>query len=553
MFKFKTSALYQLRSFLRPYQKLVLQLLVVMVLASSLGMLLPWTISQRLLALTNLDTHTLLQITIAILVIISFHHVFWFLWSKLGAKLSFSLESDLRLNLVKHLLNTQLEIANTQTSGYYIERIKEDVVDVASYLTQVMGSLVDALTNLSFLVIVFTLNLYCGLLLSFVILLLYGIDTLKLKQDLSYQVQLKALNEQVVTSLQEISRGLATIQGFHLQDSIAKKNALIYQEIAVLSQKKAQHFALLSRVKTFIQHGFEAFMFVFAIIYLIPTQALTLVLFLTVLNYLGFLYDLVDVFANIQRITQLANLKADRIIQLLTPTFQTPFGHEHPNDLEPSLTLNHLQFAYHAQSSVLKDISLIIPAYTTTLITGSSGSGKSTLFALLSKRLVTADAQLSIGDVPMNKFTEEALRETISLIDQEPFLFHDTIMNNLRITHPETSEETVYDLCHQLNCFDDFCALPDGFETLISEHSTNLSGGQKQRIALVRALLKGTPIMLFDEPTSALDHQNQTAFLSAIALLRHQKTIIIISHKPMDESHFDQIYHLKKGQLVKNK
>lgn len=155
-----------------------------------------------------------------------------------------------------------------------------------------------------------------------------------------------------------------------------------------------------------------------------------------------------------------------------------------------------------------------------------------------------------LNGTDINAVTESSLTRHISVVNQEPFVFHDTIRNNLRIVKPDATDEEIRSASRQAGIYEEIVEMKEGFDTVLAENGSNLSGGQKQRLSIARAILKDTPIILFDEPTSALDRENQALFMDTIRELKRRKTLLVITHKLDDLSLFDTVLEMKDGRCT---
>ena len=160
------------------------------------------------------------------------------------------------------------------------------------------------------------------------------------------------------------------------------------------------------------------------------------------------------------------------------------------------------------------------------------------------------DGEILIDNVNINDLTEKSLRNNISIIRQNPFLFNLSIIENFQIVKSDVSLEEVRKVCRQAYLDDYIMSLPKQYDTIIGEGGVNLSGGQKQRLAIARTLLLNTKIILFDEATSALDNESQEYIKKTIDNLVHDHTIIIVAHRLSTIVDADIIYIIDKGKLV---
>ncbi|WP_330389475.1 ABC transporter ATP-binding protein [Geosporobacter ferrireducens] len=206
-------------------------------------------------------------------------------------------------------------------------------------------------------------------------------------------------------------------------------------------------------------------------------------------------------------------------------------------------------FAYEKRN-VLSNVSFTIPEHTTTAIVGPSGSGKSTICSLIARFYDADKGSVSVGGVNVKALTCDSLLKNISMVFQKVYLFHDTVLNNIRFGKPDASFEEVVEAAKKACCHDFIMGLPDGYETVIGDGGSTLSGGEKQRISIARAMLKNAPVVLLDEATASVDPENEHAIQQAISALVHGKTIIIVAHRLATIQNADQILVVDRGRIV---
>lgn len=221
-----------------------------------------------------------------------------------------------------------------------------------------------------------------------------------------------------------------------------------------------------------------------------------------------------------------------------------------------AITLNHfdiefenVSFAYDTKA-VLQNVSFQIPQNTTTAIVGTSGGGKSTICSLIARFYDVSEGNVMVGGHNVKEITCDSLLSNISMVFQKVYLFHDTILSNIRFGNPDATFEKVVDAAKQARCHDFIMELPDKYDTIVGEGGSSLSGGQKQRISIARAILKDAPIVILDEATASVDPENEHYIQEAISALTYGKTIIIIAHRLATIQNADQILVVDNGMIV---
>lgn len=216
---------------------------------------------------------------------------------------------------------------------------------------------------------------------------------------------------------------------------------------------------------------------------------------------------------------------------------------------DASIDFENVTFAYQDRK-ILDDVSLHIPARTTTAVVGPSGGGKTTLCNLIARFWDVQSGKILLGGYDVKEYKLDNLMKNISMVFQNVYLFNDTIENNIRFGKPDATHEQVVAAAKAACCHDFIEALPDGYDTVLGEGGGTLSGGEKQRISIARAMLKDAPIVILDEATASVDPENEEEVQKAIDALTHNKTIIMIAHRLKTVRSADQILVLNGGKIT---
>jgi ATP-binding cassette subfamily B protein len=217
-----------------------------------------------------------------------------------------------------------------------------------------------------------------------------------------------------------------------------------------------------------------------------------------------------------------------------------------------AIVFRNVSFSYPSGESVLRNFSLNVPGGQKVGLVGRSGSGKSTIIALL-QRLYDADqGEVAIDDQDISHVTQESLRKSIAVVQQDISLFHRSLLENLRYGRPDATDEEVYRAVEAARCTEFIDRLPDAYDTLVGERGMKLSGGQRQRLAIARAFLMNAPIVLLDEATSALDTESEQSIQEALARLFRGRTVIAIAHRLSTLDSFDRIVVLDRGRIIED-
>jgi subfamily B ATP-binding cassette protein MsbA len=214
------------------------------------------------------------------------------------------------------------------------------------------------------------------------------------------------------------------------------------------------------------------------------------------------------------------------------------------------LTFDRVSFAYTDDESVLKNVSLHLPAGTVCALVGPSGAGKSTFANLVPRFFDPVAGRVLLDGHDLRAIRLADLRRNIAVVSQDPVLFNDTIFNNLLIARPEATLADVETAARAAFAHDFIRSFPDGYATIVGERGARLSGGQKQRLALARAFLRNAPILILDEATSALDSESEAAIQLALKKLVVGKTVLIIAHRFSTIRDATKILVFDQGEIV---
>ncbi|WP_371354220.1 ABC transporter ATP-binding protein/permease [Pseudoalteromonas sp. 68 DY56-GL68] len=274
---------------------------------------------------------------------------------------------------------------------------------------------------------------------------------------------------------------------------------------------------------------------------LVMINAYMIQLFLP-LNFLGFVYrEIRRALTDLENMLGLLNRKAaisdDKDAKPLNAT-------------KAAIRFESVSFSYDKQRPILNNLSFEVTSGSKVAIVGASGAGKSTLSRLLYRFYDVDEGKIYIDEQAINTVTLESLRQAIAIVPQDTVLFNTSIRENIAYGNPTASEDEI-DKAISLAHLDGFIAsLDKGDKTLVGERGLKVSGGEKQRIAIARAILKGSPILLFDEATSALDSHSEQAILNAMREVAQRHTSLVIAHRLSTVTDADKIIVMKQGQVV---
>ena len=221
--------------------------------------------------------------------------------------------------------------------------------------------------------------------------------------------------------------------------------------------------------------------------------------------------------------------------------------------LEPTIEFESVSFSYPGHTQIVHDcLNFKISKGERVGVVGSSGCGKSSIVKLLLRFHDPVEGSISIGGKDLRNISFDKLRSEISVVNQDTFLFHGTIEENIRMGRPEASEIEISDAANNANIHEFVKTLPEGYQTIIGEKGIKLSGGQRQRVAIARALLRDTPILILDEALSAVDAENEYVIQQALDRLMKDRTTIVLAHRLSSIIKCDRILVIDQGKIVES-
>ncbi|MDV7681756.1 ABC transporter ATP-binding protein/permease [Erysipelothrix rhusiopathiae] len=237
-----------------------------------------------------------------------------------------------------------------------------------------------------------------------------------------------------------------------------------------------------------------------------------------------------------------------RILDLLDEKPQVNEVWDGTNEAFEEASVRDVTFSYDNEI-ILDEINMTITKNKIIALTGESGAGKSTILKLLMRFWDVNEGSVIINDQDIKSVTTRHLRSIESMMSQDTDIFKDTIKNNIAFVKPDASDEEIYEAAQHASVHDFIMSLSLGYDTMMEELGSNLSSGERQRIGLARIFLHGGDLILLDEPTSNLDSLNEAIILKSIVEYKHNKTIVIVSHRASTLKIADEVWNLEDGKL----
>jgi ATP-binding cassette subfamily B protein/subfamily B ATP-binding cassette protein MsbA len=286
---------------------------------------------------------------------------------------------------------------------------------------------------------------------------------------------------------------------------------------------------------------------------LILNQTLTVAELVAFFLYLELFYQPLHHLSDAWEKIQEALASSDRVTELLDETPEVderPGAVVLPGRARGELAFHNVGFGYLADERVLRNVNLHIPAHSTVALVGPTGVGKTTFASLVPRFYDVSEGSITLDGHDLRDLTLTSLRQQISIVLQDVFLFHGTARDNILFGRADASEAEVIEAAKVANAHDFIMQLPKGYDTLIGERGVKLSGGQKQRLSIARAVLKDAPILILDEATSSVDTETEALIQQALERLMVGRTTIMIAHRLSTIRNADLIVVLEGGRVA---
>ncbi len=460
--------------------------------------------------------------------------------------------NDLKKALYNKLMHKSSVYFDTKTSGDSLKRFNNDADTACNGL---LGSIRMIVSRFFSSVSLIGVLIYNSWQLSIIAICMLGLAIIPLSRVKnrikSVTNKSESENAVVITSYNEAYNGSKVIKAYNLYHIQNSKFAKQLDNLFRLRIKITQRTGSISP----LMHVIVSVGIGFAIGYgshLIQTGAISSGNFVSFITALIMLYTPVKGLGGNVKGMQTAMLALERVMKNLDAK---PYIVDKPDaltfaGLKNNIVFDDVSFEYKKGVPVLKNISFTVNKGETMALVGNSGGGKSTIVNLIPHFYKIKQGKIKIDDIDIADYKIESLRNNISIVLQDNFLFAGTIKENILMGKPEATEEEL-NAAIKNACLEEFIStLDDGIETYIGERGVMLSGGQKQRIAIARAFIKNAPIVILDEATSALDNKSEAIVQQAIDNLMKDKTVFVIAHRLSTIRNADKIAVINEGQLV---
>lgn len=458
--------------------------------------------------------------------------------------------AKLQIEIGANILTLTNQTIDDNGSGVFIQRITGDTSRIADIFEYLCSTLASIITDIGIFSAVMIINIYAGIYLIVMMLILYFIENIRTKKRNEADKLLRKEREKASGFISELVRGVRDIKMLYAEDSFMKRFSEIITDLNGMSYKMSATNRNYNLLRGSVNDALD-FIFMCLLCYLIYIGELTASLALVVYNYSNRTGSIIYAISSLMEQGKDFNLSCARIRDIIDDDKfpKEKFGNKKIRKVKGNFEFRNVSFHYEDKDNVLKNLSFKINSKETVAFVGKSGAGKTTIFSLLCKMYEPSSGTILIDDEDIDNLDKETIRGNITIISQDPYIFNLSIRDNFRLVKKNLTNKEMIEAC-KMACLDEFIeSLPDKYDTIIGEGGVNLSGGQKQRLAIARALVQKTEIILFDEATSALDNETQSKIQEAIENMKDEYTILIIAHRLSTIKNADRILLLDNGKI----
>lgn len=461
-------------------------------------------------------------------------------------------EADIRADLFNHLQALDFEFYDKNRTGKIMNRMTGDLFEITELAHHGPEDLlISLLTVIGALICMFFIQWKLALIVAVLIPIFLAIVMRNRKAMSFASVNVKSTMADINSEIESRISGIKTSLAFANEDvdkerfnksndqfKDAKKD--FYQAMGMFNASQ-EFFMCIMPVAVITFGGYLIMKGSMNYIELI-----TFTLFVaTFINPIRKMSNFAEIFTN-----GTAGLRRFAEIMAIKPQVKEAPGAEALKVTKGEIDVENVSFAYNDVAEVLDNINLHVSPGETVAIVGHSGGGKTTLCQLIPRFYDVTGGRILIDGMDIRDVTKSSIRQNVGIVQQDVFIFADTILENIRYGKPEATFEEIVEAAKRAEIYDDIMAMPKSFETNVGERGTKLSGGQKQRVSIARIFLKDPKILILDEATSALDTVTEEKIQHSFEMLSQGRTTLVIAHRLTTIKNADRIVVIEKGSIV---
>ncbi|MBQ1531142.1 MAG: ABC transporter ATP-binding protein [Solobacterium sp.] len=551
--------LARVASYLLPYWKQMLIVLIAIAVASVLGMM-PAVLTGKIIddGLIGRNLDLLVKLILASLAVSFGSNLIGVLQSWMNTWIAEHITYDMRSQMFRHLQKMPQSFFTSNNQGDIITRMTSDISGVQRIITDTLTSILsNVITLIVALAAMYRRNWILAT-LGVMIVPLFTIPTRSAgKKRWSLTRESQAVSDEINGILNETLSvsGQTLVKLFNREEREAEKyEAAARKQIALNIKENMAGRWFRVVISTFTTIGPMLIYLVGGILMMKYNSDITVGDITVMVSLLSRMYGPVNSLLNIQVDWIRSMAMFTRIFEYLDMPVSIESAPDavKPDHVEGNIVFDDVHFSYEPSREILKGINFELKAGSSIALVGPSGSGKSTIINLIPRLYDVDSGSVSFDGIDVRKLDLTFLREQVGIVSQETYLFNGTIMENLKYANPKATGQMIMEACKKANIYDFIVNQEKGFNTMVGNRGLKLSGGEKQRLSIARVLLKDPTILIFDEATSALDSISENLIQEAIDPLIKEKTSILIAHRLSTILAADEILVIKDGMIVEH-
>ena len=470
------------------------------------------------------------------------------------ARVSNSIVRDIRLDIFKNLQRLGMSFYDQTAAGSIVSRVTNDTQAVADMFSTVFSSLVSSfLLFLVTLVTMFSLDWHLTIwILPFLPIIWFSIRLYRKLSNRLVKMTRQKLSD-INVKLSESIEGMRIVQAFRQEKRLTDEFEQINGEHLDYANRSVDVNSLFLRpAMTLLQVlAYAVILTFFGLNW--QSSGFTAGLIYAFIQYVNQLFQpLIDVTQNFATL-QTSTISAGRVFEMMDRDDYEPRQAGSLKEIERGdIRFDHVSFSYDGKRDVLKDISFEVKNGQTIAFVGHTGSGKSSIINLFMRFYEFDRGQILIDGQDIKDYSQEALRRSIGLVLQEPFLYHGTIASNIRMYHDELTDQEIRQAAAFVDVADFIESLPGGYDHPVTERGSTLSTGQRQLLAFARTIAAQPKILILDEATANIDQETEEMIQNSLKKMRQGRTTIAIAHRLSTIQDADCIYVLDKGKIIES-
>ena len=540
-------------AFAKPYRLQFTIAAISAIMLSFLGPLRPMLINYAIdnyIIIQNKEK--LLDITTLLLALLFFEGFIQFFYIYLSTWIGQHVIQDLRAKIFKHILSLKMKYFDNTPIGTLVTRAVSDIETIADIFSQ--GLLV-IIAELLKLVVVITMMFYTDWRLAIIAMLTIPIllvATAWFKRNIKASFQdVREQVSQLNTFVQEHIVGMNIVQIFNREEAEYKKFKTINQSHRDAHLRSIFYYAVFFPIVEVLSAMSIGLIVWYGGQGIIEGKDITIGELIAFILFIHMMFRPIRQLADRFNVLQMGIVGSERVFKVLdTDEKITDEGNETLENREGSITFNNVDFSYKQDEWVLKGLTFEIEAGKLLALVGRTGAGKTSIISVLNRFYEIQKGTITIDGVNIDSIQLESLRKNIALVQQEVFLFSDSILNNITLFDEGISREKVIAAAKEIGVHDFIQSLPNSYDYVVGERGVTLSAGQRQLIAFLRVYVRNPKILILDEATSSIDTATEELLQNALEKLSKNRTTIVIAHRLSTIINADKILHLKGGAVL---